>query len=396
MLKVLLDARKLGDGGIGVYLENLILGLSQLVPQDELALTLIVDSQLKNSDQSNPFIASLPGNVAVINDAASRYSLNEYLAMPIRLKKLLRRADIFHSPHYTLPFFMPCKSVITVHDVIHYTFPDTRWHRAVGGKLIQSGLQRADAVLTVSDRSKEQIVGNFQVERNKVVTIPNALQPWHLSDFAASEVELSKVGVSKSFALFIGSSRPHKGLITLLVAWSILQHWRSKQGMQQLQLVVVGKLNASLRSEIVARRLEQVVVVLENVDAAKLRALYHGATLSVIASVEEGFGFVALESMASGCPLVTTPLPSVKEIAQDNAFYAEGFSAQDIFYALKRCLETESQQLSVMRDRGKRLAQMFDLPRFVASTVAAYRRVFQGEAVASRDGASDQEREFSW
>ena len=144
-LKILLDARKLGHGGIGVYLENLVSGLLYLPAfvDGRCELSLIVnkeDPALRQWGKDNglgvfvgeclveKLSSQWNSRVNLIFDKARGYSLDELFAMPYRLRSEIAKHDLFHCPHYVLPHFIKIPKVVTIHDIIHVTHPDSSVH----------------------------------------------------------------------------------------------------------------------------------------------------------------------------------------------------------------------------------------------------------------------------
>ena len=165
-VRLLIDGRKLGDGGIGVYIENAIIGLLQL---GGVEVTVIGSP---NYDKSPSWVSA----VDWIASDARQYSFKEYffLARGIDFSKF----DIFHAPHYTLPFGIPLPSVVTVHDLIHLTHPQSFYYPWVAKRLIASAVKRASVVVAVSEDTRRGIMAQFGVPGEKVVCIPNAISPY--------------------------------------------------------------------------------------------------------------------------------------------------------------------------------------------------------------------------
>ena len=113
--RVLIDGRKLQHGGIGTYLENLILGLLEKRSAD---VSLLAD---KDVARKLPWIQQ----VRLFHEPARPYSFDELFLMPRRIP--WPEFDLFHVPHFTLPYGIPLPSVITLHDLIHINYPE-RWY----------------------------------------------------------------------------------------------------------------------------------------------------------------------------------------------------------------------------------------------------------------------------
>ena len=159
----------------------------------------------------------------------------------------------------------------------------------------------------------------------------------------------------------------------------------------------MGNVNEEIRKLISTLGLGDIVTCLPPQSVSNIAALYSNASCSVIASQEEGFGLVALESLASGCPLVSTPLPSVEEIVGEAAFFATGFSAEHIFYALKACLQASPEGLSRIKSLGVERAKNFTIEKAAEKTFAVYQQLLTSSAVVSPDQlADDRAKQQSW
>ena len=415
-LRVLLDGRKLGDGGIGTYIENLVRGLCLLSRKGEIdcRLTLLVTPEYAKSRRASatadasrpqsgegttsasveangaqaPLSADLltgdilrDGELLIVEEPSAKYSLSEYLFLARRHRKLLQSHDVYHSPHYTLPFFLGCPSVVTIHDVIHVTHPETPLHRPAGRALITSALRRASHVITVSEASKREIRKLLGAEAGAssgngasrgsppVSVIPNALKETFRVRPPVPETVSDSAKQKLPYCLFVGNAKPHKGWRTLLTAWQLLL---SDPKAETPHLVLVGQLvGEEVESAIKQCGLQGLVSVVRKVADEDLRALYEGARAVVVPSLAEGFALPALEALACGAPLVTTPLPAVREVCGDVPWYADGFTARSIADAVSRCLR-EAPLAQERRAAGQRRAAQFDIEQTAWLTWQVY------------------------
>ena len=161
-MKIALDVRKINNFGIGTYIRNLIKHLPSVDQETEYFFLCY--------PQDEELVRSLNPDFTPVQVSAPNYSVREHIAIPATLRRL--RVDLFHTPHYVLPILTPCRSVVTVHDVIHLLFPQylrSRLASRYARYMIGRALEKAELVLTVSDSSKRDLLTFFEVSPDKVV-----------------------------------------------------------------------------------------------------------------------------------------------------------------------------------------------------------------------------------
>jgi glycosyltransferase involved in cell wall biosynthesis len=223
----------------------------------------------------------------------------------LRTRKALKRADadVFYSPSFHPAVLLPAvKQVLTVHDLIHLDVPDesstvrTLYFR----RLIRPTILRAGLVFTVSDYSRRRLNERLRIPVEMIVNAGMGCDPHFFTAIAATEE-------SRPYVLFVGNAKPHKRLSYMLEAANFLD--------KDLALVIVGHVpeeELARTSEKVRRRLR----IYEGIDDTRLASLYRGASSVAMPSTVEGFGLPALESAATGSPLVYSA-EAVEEVVGD-------------------------------------------------------------------------------
>jgi len=339
-LRILFDGRKLGHGGIGVYAENLIAGL-------------VATPGVRVAVAGDPVVMerySWASEVVIVPETTSPYSFAELFALGARLNAV--PFDVFHTPHYVLPFGVKAPTVITVHDLIQVRQPERFYYPLVAGALIRSGLRRATRVLTVSSASRADLVAFARSPRvtEKISVIPNAVDP----TFTRSIEELGLVGsfnLTRPYLLSVVSmSKPHKGVEPLIEAYAWARARSVAVAKTSLALVGYGADAGDIRRLAERHGCADAVRSLGRVTKPELAALYARADAVVCPSRAEGFCLPVIEAHASGTPVITTPVPAIQELVTAADVVCEDFSVAALGRGLISFFEREERVFSG-RDR---------------------------------------------
>jgi hypothetical protein len=132
-MRIVLDARKYFDFGIGTYIQNLI-----------------------------------PHSIRKVMNSSGKYSLGELRSIAKDANQL--KADVFHSPHYTAPFGLKMPCVTTIHDILHvrgkeyFSFPKRVYART----MISHACRTSAAIIVDSEFTKQELLNTFHVNENQV------------------------------------------------------------------------------------------------------------------------------------------------------------------------------------------------------------------------------------
>lgn len=185
--------------------------------------------------------------------------------------------------------------------------------------------QLADAVavrsLSYADRSPSLAA----IPRDRLHVVPNGFDPERFKPTGPLR--------RGDYLLFVGRLVPYKGLEVLLRALA-----KSRVD-APLLIVGDGPLRQSLHQ--LARQLGVDAHFLGHVPDADLPALYRGARLTLLPSVnqQEAFGIALIESMACGTPVLASALPGVREVAEVGGLTAPPGDVDALASQLKAALE---------------------------------------------------------
>jgi len=301
----------------------------------------------------------------------------------------LSHYDIVHYPAFhpyflTLPFSLQAKTVVTIHDLIPLIYPK-QYPAGLRGKLkflIQKLLvSRVDAVITVSETSKKDIVRLLGIPPEKVdVTYEAAgeiFQP--IKDEKALTKIKNKYDLPSKFILYVGDVNYNKNVAGLADACKLLG----------VPLVIVGKqakIEGFDRSHPENRAFVKLLEKYGNdpeiirvgfVPDEDLVAIFNLASVYCQPSFYEGFGLPVLQAMACGIPVVCAKTQALVEIAKAASLFADPKDPKDISEKIKQVL-TDNELRSQLVETGKLLVKNYSWEKTAKATVDVYRKVMAG------------------
>jgi glycosyltransferase involved in cell wall biosynthesis len=298
----------------------------------------------------------------------------ESLALSLEVWPL--HLDLLHSPDFIPPLFGIRRSVITVHDLAFLLYPQfltTESRRYYNGQ-IRRAVRQADAIITVSQATRADLIDRLAVPSDKITVIQHGADPEFqpLPDEVIAPV-LTRFGLTPGYLLFVGTFEPRKNVAGLLAAYALLRR-RSADAPPLVLAGGKGWLFESTAARVHELQLEAEVHFIENFSAAEAPALYNGASLFVWPSYYEGFGFPVLEALGCGLPTIISDRTALTEVAGDAAVQINPDDTEALAEALYRVL-TDSALRERMRQRGLLRCRKFSWEKAARETFAVYQRV---------------------
>lgn len=277
---VALDADVLGRQRTGeeTYVLNLLRHLPEVAP--DLRFAAIT---------RHPEL--VPGGIEPVALPARSQELRMAWALPRLLRRL--RPDVSHFQHAVPPGGHGL-TVLTLHDLHFEREPSVMGlvDRVVFKTVVPRSARRADRVLAVTQRTKDDVVELYGISPAKVTVTPHGVD----AAFGPGD------GGHDGYLLFVGAVQERKGPLAALDAATAAG----------LPLVVAGpEKEPALARELRARGAD----VRGFVSTAELAGLYRRATAFMLPSRYEGFGIPVIEAMASGAPVVISSDAALVEVA---------------------------------------------------------------------------------
>jgi len=377
-MRVAIDIRRMGDFGLGTYTRNIVRALARL--DSDINYLLIGRARLYEE------LGKLPAHFELLDYAAEPGSFRTHLHLPAALAQ--RGVDILHMPWFYAPVVVPCRMVITVHDLTELMYA----RDAVGGAILQAGrrhfarraLLHCSRIISVSQAAQRELARVFGIPESKIEVIYNALdERFHSEPYPRDDAQiLERHAIHYPFVLYAGNIRPHKNLPRLIEAFSVAKaELRGNPEFDHLKLLVIGDELAQhpdLRRAVVRTRVREDVRFLGFVPHPVLRVLYKHARAFLFPSLYEGFGLPPLEAMAHGTPVLTSNVSSLPEVFGDSALLVNPEKVFEIARGIRQIL-TDQELRARLVQAGHERVKLYSWDRAARQVEDVYRAVLTAE-----------------
>ena len=353
-MKVVFDASPLADArrhaGVGRYVERL-------------------SAELENVGGLELHLA-FPGSPPRGEGRGRRY----LGAQPTLLSAAARvRPDIVHATGSEAMLAWPLRrQVVTVHDVYPWATVNSGTDPRLRAYLAwqRRRLRRAAGIIAVSESVAREVQSLLGVAGDRVHVVPEGVSDIFRPDPAPDDQAMRRrAGVEGAgYVLWVGSLRardPRKGLDILLGGLHGGRH----------RLVLVGDPGAEAERVRGAAELAGIDVTLTGrVPDEDLAAIYRGAGVVAVPSLDEGFGLPLLEAMASGAPVVASVAGNLPDLAADAAILVPPGDADALAAGIAEVLG-DPKLAARLSELGPIRAAGFTWAEAARQTAAVYGRV---------------------
>ena len=268
--------------------------------------------------------------------------------------------------HYMAFFLDPKRTIITMHDCERLMSQDWGWFRKLIYKWIyfKWPARYCRFITTISEESKKNLIEYGEVPEEKIRVIPDGtemrLRPLRLTE--AEKKELLQNPSGKKAVLHIAQLHPHKNLRRLVEALKGLN----------VKFVRVGALDDQHREMLERNKIDYVQFM--NIDMDLLGRIYCAVDCLAFPSLIEGFGLPVVEAQACSCPVVTSNISSLPEVADDAAILVNPFSVESIRGAILRVLYEERLRDDLVQ-KGIRNVRRFSWPNIACQYYKLYQEI---------------------
>jgi glycosyltransferase involved in cell wall biosynthesis len=363
-LKVGIDARTISEkGGVRRYVINLINNLSKLKDID--LIIFYNDKKLIGTFKKCKEISLFPHRKFLL-------PIYDLLILPLYCKKM--KIDVLHLPKSSCNFFKSFKKVTTLHDLIPITHPETEkklnWlYWKLNFWLVS---KFADKIITVSNFSKQQIIENYKVDKGKITVIYHGADK-KIEKRNKKEIEQvkKKYNLKNKFLLFVGTIQPRKNTIRCIEAISLFR----EKNKEKLDFVIAGRKGWKVNSKLLNKNFVKILGFVPEKDLANL---YKNAEALLYVSLNEGFGFPIIEAQSYGCPVITSNISSMPEIAGKGAILVNPYNINEIKTAIKKLTRDKSLRDNLIKE-GYKNKKRFSWEKCARKTLNIYKNIYIGK-----------------
>ena len=246
-----------------------------------------------------------------------------------------------------------------------------RWHSFL--RMQKQVIRQLAHKVTVSHAARADIESAFGLPSQSLHVIHNGID---LDRFkpASHEVETKKDRPTPTIMTTASADSPLKGLDTLLRAFALVLH---DEPLVRLTLIGALKPDGDTRKLIEHLKIGHAIDEKGRVTAEEMVSLYQSATLAVVPSVYEGFGFPAGEAMACGVPLVSTSGGALPEVVGDAGITVPVQDPGAMAAAITALLKDSERRHALGQAGLTRVTKEFSWSRAAAQYLDLYHQVIE-------------------
>ena len=266
---------------------------------------------------------------------------------------------MFHQTNFRTYYLKALKNkpmVTTFHDINLSTFlPQPNMVEKQ-----KKSLQRADAIICVSDNTRQDMLKIFDVDESKVHVIHHGIEIPDLSSLPLERL------IESPYILYVGVRLEYKNFQRLIKAFSIIRTW-----FPDIKLVCTSFAFNSEEIELFRK-----LSILNNVvhipaTESQMLQLYRDALFFIYPSIYEGFGMPILEAWACKCPVLLANASCFPEIARDGGLYFDPLSIDDIANTMRKAIEDSTLRKRLV-DKGNKLVKTYSWEKCALQHIQVY------------------------
>lgn len=356
-MKIAIDISQVVYGtGVSVYTKNLVDNLLRIDGDNEY---ILFAGSLRRKGKILSMYPS--ARIFPIPPTLADLVWNRLHMFPI--EKLIGSVDVLHTSDWSEPPSNAPK-VTTVHDLAPFLYPNL-FPRDIIRNIVDvhkhklSWVRKESKRIIVPTNATKIDLINLGFKEPLIRVIPESIPEGYKK---ASEEEIKRIlrkyKIFGNYVLSVGID-PRKNTEKIIKAFE-----HSAAG-RDLKMVMVGSPKYTRIKE------SRNIRILGRVETDDLITLYSGASALIYPSYYEGFGLPILEAFACGCPVVTSDISSMAEVAGGAAALVDPYKTESIVEGIDKVLRGPKSFI----EKGLRRVQDFSWEKTARMTLDVYREV---------------------
>lgn len=251
-------------------------------------------------------------------------------SLPSIIKKV--NPDILLCTDGYTTFKTNVKKVTVFHDLAFEHYPnDVGWLVLNYYKSFTPGfIQVSDRIATVSEYSKGDIVKTYGINSNKIDVVYNGASDYFKPISAEEQKSVrEKFTSGNDFFCFVGALQPRKNIVNLFKAFDQFK----LKSQNDIKLVIVGR--KAWKSDQIFKTFESMshkedVIFTNHLKHKDIAPIYGSSLGLVYIPYFEGFGIPIIEAQNCNCPVITSSVTSMPEVAGEGAILVNPFEINEI------------------------------------------------------------------
>ena len=225
-------------------------------------------------------------------------------------------------------------------------------------------IKNSDGIICISENTKNDLIKfNPNIDENKIQTIYlSADESFELLESPKDGLKkVFKELIDKKYVLYVGDRSDYKNFDIAV---------KTTQQIHNCILVIVG--GGALRDG-ETKLLQKDYFHYQGISAEDLNILYNNAFCLLYPSSYEGFGIPVLEAMRAGCPVVSTNLSSIPEVAGDAGLLVNNIKVEEFVKEIEKLEDNEFRDKIIAK--GLEQSKKFSWDRCFEETFEFYKGV---------------------
>lgn len=304
----------------------------------------------------------------------------EQIALAKEIKKI--KPDILHCTSNTAPLFCNTKLILTLHDIIFLEKLASK-NKSIYQKLgriyrrfvVPRIIPKAKKIITVSEFERDRIKDFLKLDSNKIISIYNGYSKHFQFKNNPKEVFRKYINTD-NYLFFLGNTDPKKNTERTILAYA---DYISRAENSKIYSLLIADLKEEYVDYILERNniqhIKQYLVCPDYIPNVDLPYIYSGARAFLYTSLRESFGIPILESMACGCPIITSNTSAIPEIAGKGAILINPLNIEEISTMIERLIGDENFRAKQI-NYGLERIKLFSWANTARELINVYHQVF--------------------